>query len=152
MDIRPSTFSSDLAFRAVITAGILGLVVGMIPLLGTVLIGVLAVYLYRRRGGAPLTARAGSRLGAAAGAIAAGLNSVLTVVRFVFFHVQQEKEALMRFMEALGVPASQAEAAVQRLFTPAGLTLSLALGIALSAALAAMGGAIAAAIGTGSRT
>ena len=141
------------ALRATLTAGILGVLIGMIPLLGSVLIGVLAVYLYRRGGGSQPAASSGARMGAAAGAIAGALSALLFIVQVVVFHAQQEyQDQMLRVLRAFGASAAEAEAAVQRALSPAGLTLSALFGIVIFAGLAAIGGAVAAARRTGSRS
>ena len=62
------------AVRAAIKAGLLGVLIAIIPLLGIVLTGALAVYFYRRENGFVLPAALGSRLGGAAGVVAFAIN------------------------------------------------------------------------------
>src|SRR5580704_8626414 len=76
--------------RAAIKAGVLGVFIGMIPFVGTVLTGALAVYFYRRENGFLLPASLGGRLGAAAGVVAFAINSLLIAVRIFAFHARQE--------------------------------------------------------------
>src|SRR6266851_10043646 len=60
-----STMDRRVAVRAALKAGVLGVVIGMIPFLGIVLTGGLAVFFYRRDNGFALPAALGSRLGGA---------------------------------------------------------------------------------------
>ena len=65
--MQQSLFDRRIAARAALKAGALGVFIGMIPVLGIVLTGSLAVYFYRREKGlAPPTA-VGARIGGAAG-------------------------------------------------------------------------------------
>ena len=92
-------------------------------------------------------------MGAAAGAIAGALSALLFIVQVVVFHAQQEyQDQMLRVLRAFGASAAEAEAAVQRALSPAGLTLSALFGIVIFAGLAAIGGAVAAALRTGSRS
>jgi hypothetical protein len=135
---------------ATLKAGIFGVLLGIIPLLGSVLTGVLTVFLYYRGGsGTRLTARSGSRLGASGGAVAFAISGLFTIIQIFVFHAQKESEdALLRFVAAMGVDPTSAEiqTGIHVLFTPWGMTISFLFGLIFAVALAAIGGALAAAI------
>ncbi len=78
------------AIRAALMAGVLGVFIQMIPLLGIVLTGALAVFFYRRESRIVLPTALGSRLGGAAGVAAFAINALLITVRIFVFHAQQE--------------------------------------------------------------
>ena len=144
--VRADELDRRIAVRVAIQAGLLGLVISMIPFLGIVLTGALAVYLYRRAGGLWLSARAGSRLGAAAGTVSFAISSFFMVVRIVVFHAQQEYQDMMvKVAQALGLNPSDAEIQemIHRLSTPAGLAVTLFFSFIIGVALAAIGGALA---------
>lgn len=130
---------------AIIKAGIVGVFLGMIPLLGSVLTGMLAVWLYRRAGGHP-TARPATRMGSLAAALALSISAVLTVIQVFVFHArQQSEEALVRLMTALGGNVSDPDfqANIHRLFTPSGLLMSFVVGLLFTLVLGGFGGYIA---------
>lgn len=132
------------AVWAVIKAGIAGVFLGMIPLLGSVLTGMLAVWLYRRAGGHP-TARPAARMGALAAALALSISAFLTVIQVFVFHArQQSEEALVRLFTALGVNMSDPElqANIHSLFTPSGLMRSFIIALLITLALGGLGGFI----------
>jgi MFS family permease len=142
-----SPFDRGAATRAALKAGVLGFFVGMIPVLGIVLTGSLAVYFYRREKGLAPAAGIGSRLGGAAGVVSFAINSLLIVVRLFALHAQQEyTEALLKIAQAVGYnPADpEIQSAIRNLFTPSGLALTLFFGMLFAVALAALGGALAA--------
>jgi len=147
--LQPSLFDRAIAVRAALKAGILGVFVGMIPVLGIVLTGSLAVFFYRReRGLAPAT-RIGSRLGAAAGVVAFAINSALVAIRVFVLHAQQEYiESVLKIAQAVGYNPADPEIqnAVHNLFTPPGMALTFFFGMIFTIALAALGGAIAAVV------
>ena len=58
-----SAMNRRIAVRAALKAGVLGVFIGMIPLLGIVLTGALAVYFYRRESKFVLPVALGARLG-----------------------------------------------------------------------------------------
>ena len=135
------------ATRAAVKAGVLGVFVGMIPVLGIVLTGSLAAYFYKREKGLGPAPGIGSRLGGAAGVVSFAINSLLIIVRFVAFHAQQEYiDAMLKIAQAVGYnPADpEIQAAVRNLFTPEGLILTFFFGMIFTMALAALGGALAA--------
>jgi len=145
--LQPSLLDRGAATRAAVKAGVLGFFVGLIPLLGIVLTGSLAVYFYKREKGLVPTAGIGSRLGGAAGVVSFGINSVLIIVRFFVFHAQREYiETMLKIAQAVGYnPADpEIQAAVRNLFTPSGLVLTFFFGMIFTVALAALGGALAA--------
>jgi hypothetical protein len=147
---RPTTIASAMdrgsAVRAALKAGVLGVFIQLIPFLGIVLTGAVAVFFYRRENGFTLPAGLGSRLGAAAGVVAFAINSVLIVIRIFAFHAQREyTEAILKVAQNFGANAADPEmqAAVHNLFTPAGLALTFFFGMIITLALASFGGALA---------
>lgn len=137
------------AVPAALKAGILGVLLGIIPFLGIALTGALAVFFYRRGNRIPLSPGLGSRLGGAAGAVSFLISAAFTIVQvFVFHAYKQSEDGLLKLLTVLGVdPAdSRIQAMVHELFTPSGMAISLPFGLILTVAMAAIGGAIAAAI------
>ena len=142
----PGALDRRIAVRVALQAGILGLLISIIPFLGIVLTGSLAVYLYRRAGGLTLTASAGSRLGGAAGAVSFAISSVFMTIRIVFFHALQEyQDVMLKVASALGLNSADPEVQdmIHRLSTPSGLAMTLLFSLVIGVALAAIGGALA---------
>lgn len=145
----PGAFDRRIAVRAAIQAGVLGLLISVIPFIGIVLTGSLAVYLYRRAGGLTLTASGGSRLGGAAGAVSFAISSVFMTVRIIFFHALQEyQDVMLKVASALGLNSTDPEVQdmIHRLSTPSGLAMTLLFSLVIGVALAAIGGALASAL------
>jgi hypothetical protein len=145
--LQQSLLDRGAATRAAVKAGVLGFFVGMIPLLGIVLTGSLAVYFYRREKGLAPAPGIGSRLGGAAGIVSFGINTLLITVRLLVFHAQREYiDTMLKIAQAVGYnPADpEIQAAVRNLFTPQGLVLTIFFGMIFTVALAALGGALAA--------
>ncbi len=145
--LQQSLLDRGAATRAAVKAGVLGFFVGMIPLLGIVLTGSLAVYFYRREKGLAPAPGIGSRLGGAAGVVSFGINTLLITVRLLVFHAQREYiDTMLKLAQAVGYnPADpEIQAAVRNLFTPSGLVLTFFFGMLFTVALAALGGALAA--------
>jgi hypothetical protein len=135
-----------IAVRAALKAGVLGVFIGMIPLLGIVLTGALAVHFYRRESRFVLPAALGSRLGGAAGVVAFAINAVLLAIRIFVFHAQQEYlDFLTRFAHLIGAnPADpDFQAGIHSLLTPSGLAITFFFGMIIALALASLGGALA---------
>jgi len=144
---QPSVDERRVARASVIKAGILGVLLGMIPLLGSVLTGVIAVWFYRRSGGPARGAKLGARVGALAAGLAFTISGMLTVVQVFVLHAQQQsEEAMIKLLEALGAnPADpDVQASLHRLFTPEGMVISIVIGLAVAVVLGAFGGAVAA--------
>ena len=145
-----STMDKSVAVHAALKAGVLGVFIGMIPFLGIVLTGALAVYFYRRESRLVLPARLGARLGAAAGIVTFGISALLLVIRIFVFHARQ------KFVDSLTLAAQQGaqmaganaadpayQAVLHFLFTPAGLAFLFLFGMFFTLALASVGGALA---------
>lgn len=141
----PGAVDRSIALRSALKAGVLGLFIGVIPILGVLLTGALAVYFYRRdRGWEPGTA-AGSRLGGAAGVVTFAINSVLILIRIFVFHARQEYiDWILKFAQTVGYNTADPDiqARVHEMFTPAGLTMVFFLVMIFTVALSAAGGAM----------
>jgi hypothetical protein len=150
LTLQQSLFDRNIAARAALKAGVLGVFVGMlIPVLGIVLTGWLALYFYRRERGLAPGAAFGSRLGGAAGVVSFGINSVLILIRLFVLHGQQQFiESMLKIAQAVGYnPADpEIQAAIRNLFTPSGMVLTFFLGLIFTVALASLGGALAAVV------
>ncbi len=147
--LRSSELDRRIAVRAAIQAGLLGLLISMVPFLGIVLTGALAVYLYRRAGGSALGAGAASRLGAAAGIVTFAISSFFMIVRIVVYHAQQEyAQVMMKVAQAFGLDPKgpDVQEMIHAMMTPAGLAVTLFFSFIIGVALAAIGGAIAASL------
>ena len=127
----------------------MGILISVIPFIGIVLTGALAVYLYRRASGLSLTASAGSRLGGAAGAVSFAISSVFMTIRIFFFNALQEyQDVMLKVASALGLNSTDPEVQdmIHRLSTPSGLAMTLLFSLVIGVALAAIGGALASAV------
>jgi len=136
-----SAMNRRIAVRAAIKAGVLGVFIGMIPLLGVVLTGALAVYFYRRESKFVLPVALGARLGGAAGVVVFAINALFAVLT-ILFHAQQEYiDDLQKIAQRYGVNTAtpQFQASIHNLFTPRGL----ASFFIISLVLASIGGALA---------
>jgi hypothetical protein len=134
------------AVRAALMAGVLGVFIQMIPLLGSVLTGTLAVFLYRRESRIVPPAALGSRLGGAAGVVASAINALWITVQIFVFHATQEYiDILTRFAPTLGANAADPnfQAYIHSLFTPVGLAITFVFGMIFAALFASVGGALA---------
>lgn len=141
-----STMDRGIAVRAALKAGVLGVFIGMIPFLGIVLTGALAVYFYRRENGFALPAALGSRLGGAAGVVSFSINALLITIRIFVFHAQQEyTDEILKFAQKFGanVADPDIQASIHNLFTPSGLALTFFFGMIFTVVLASVGGALA---------
>ena len=117
-----------IAVRAALQAGVLGVFIGMIPFLGIVLTGALAVFFYRRENGFALPAALGSRLGGAGGVVVFAINALLITIRIFVFHAQQEyTDYILKIAQRFGANAADPDiqAGIHNLFTPTGLAITL---------------------------
>lgn len=133
------------AGRAALKAGVLGIFVGMIPILGIVLIGALAVYFYRRENGLLLPTALASRLGGAAGIVVFAINALFVTLRIFVFHAQQAStDDFMKVARMIGLNMADpdVQAGIHNLFTPAGLAVTLFFGMIITVVLASAGGAL----------
>ena len=141
-----SAMNRGIAVRAALKAGVLGVFIGMIPLLGIVLTGALAVYFYRRESKFVLPVALGARLGGAAAVVAFAINALLITIRIFVFHAQQEYvDLLTRFAHTVGANAADPDfqAGIHSMFTPSGLAFTFFFGMILTVVLASIGGALA---------
>jgi hypothetical protein len=141
-----STLDRRIAVRAALQAGVLGVFIGMIPFLGIVLTGALAVFFYRRENGFALPAALGSRLGGAAGVVVFAINALLITIRIFVFHAQQEyTDYILKIAQRFGANAADPDiqAGIHNLFTPTGLAITLFFGMIFTVVLASVGGALA---------
>ena len=140
------TMDRSVAVRAALKAGVLGVFIGMIPFLGIVLTGALAVFFYRRENGFALPTALGSRLGGAAGVVAFAINAQLITIRIFVFHAQQEYiDVILKIAQRLGANTADPDlqASVHNLFTPSGLAITFLFGMIFTVVLASVGGALA---------
>ncbi len=138
----------DVAVRAALKAGVLGVFISIIvtPLLGIVLTGALAAFFYRRENGFALPAALATRLGGAAGVVVFAINALtFTVWIFVFHGQQQYTDYLLKFFQRFGANVSDpdVQARIHNLFTASGLALAFFFGMIFTLALACIGGALA---------
>jgi len=141
-----STIDRGVAGRAALKAGVLGIFIGMIPLLGVVLTGALAVYFYRRETKLVLPAALGARLGAAAAIVTFGISALLLMIRIFVFHGQQEYiKSLTQIAQGMGINAADPDfqTGIHNLFTPAGLVMTLFFWMLITVVLGLVGGALA---------
>lgn len=130
-----------IAVRAALKAGVLGVFISMIPFLGIVLTGALAVFFYRRENGFVLPAVLGLRLGGAAGVVVFAINALFTIL-IIVFHAQQECiDGIVKIAQKYGVNTAtpQFQATIRDLFTPSGLAINFVVILVF----ASIGGALA---------
>jgi hypothetical protein len=140
------TMDRGIAARAALKAGVLGIFIAIIPLLGIVLTGALAVFFYRRENGLVLPAALGSRLGGAAGVVAFATNTLLFAIRIFVFHAQREYlDFLMQIANKTGVNSADPDfqAVIHSMLTPSGMAFTFFFGMIFVVVLAALGGALA---------
>ena len=136
---------THIAVRAALKAGVLGVFIGMIPILGIVMTGALAVFFYRRESRFILPAALGSRLGGAAGVVAFAINALLIAIRIFVFHAQQEyTDAVVKVLQRFGADVADPhlQASVHNLFTPSGLAITFFFAMIFTLVLASVGGAL----------
>jgi len=141
-----SAMDRGMAVRAALKAGVLGVFIGMIPLLGMVLTGALAVFFYRRENRVSPPTALGSRLGGAAGVVAFAINALMVTIRIFIFHAQQEYiDAILKIAQRFGANAADPDiqASIHNLFTPSGLVITFFFGMIFTVVLASVGGALA---------
>jgi hypothetical protein len=134
------------AVRAALKAGLLGVFIAIIPLLGIVLTGALAVYFYRRENGFVLPAALGSRVGGAAGVVAFAINALLVAIRIFVFHAREEyADSILKIAQKFGANAADPDfqAGIHSLLTPAGLAMTFFFWMIITVVLASAGGALA---------
>jgi ethanolamine transporter EutH len=149
-DSPPRLVDRNVAKRAVLKAGALGGLIGVIiPLVGVALAGPFAVFSYRRERVLFSGARLGLKLGAGAGAISFAIDYLLEIVRIFSTHSQQEfVDKAIKSWQALGVDVSNpdVQAGVHMMFTPTGIVIALIFVMILGALLAGLFGAVTAAM------
>ncbi|MGD0824201.1 MAG: zinc ribbon domain-containing protein [Terriglobales bacterium] len=136
----PGSMDRGIAVRAALKAGVLGVFIGMIPFLGIVLTGALAVYFYRRESRIVLPPALGARLGGAAGIVVFAVNALFTIP-IIVFHAQQECiDSIVKVAQRYGIntAAPEFQTSIHSLFTPQGLASFFIIALALSA----VGGAL----------
>lgn len=141
-----STLNRTPAVRAALQAGVVGILLGIIPFLGILLTGALAVYFYRRQSGYALPAALASRLGGAAGVITFAINALLITIEIFVFHARQRyTDYVMTIVQRFGANASDPDmqASIHNMFTPGGLALTFFFVMIVSVVLASIGGAVA---------
>jgi len=141
MTVASATMDRGTAVRAALKAGVLGVFLGMIPLIGIVLTGALAVFLYRRLSGFALPVGLGSRLGSAAGLVVFAINGVITIL-VILLHAQQKCiDALIPIAQRLGVNTADPgfQTSIHNVFTLSGLAFSFFVAVAFGS----VGGALA---------
>jgi hypothetical protein len=139
--IGPADINARFAVGAALKAGLLGILLGMIPLLGILLTGGLAVYFYQRASKTVPSALASARLGGAAGIVVFAANALATLPVILFHAQQQCIDAITEMLHRSGFngDTSQLQANLHTLLTPEGLA---AIFVA-SSVLASVGGALA---------
>src|SRR6202140_33736 len=141
-----ATLDKTVATHAALKAGVLGVFIGVIPFLGIVLTGYLAVFFYRRESGIVPVASLASRVGGAAGVVAFAINALLMTVRIFVFHAQQEYiDFLTQIAHKFGADPSDPaiQAGIHNLFKATGLASQRFFWMLLGVALAKLGGALA---------
>ncbi len=117
---------SRIAVRAALKAGLLGILIGAIPLIGIPLTGALAVFFYRRKSRSIVPAALGARLGGAAGLVVFAIGALLAVA-IVGLHAQQQCiDMMMNTFQKLGANTAdpQLRASIHEVFTPSGQAIA----------------------------
>ncbi len=137
-----SARDSGIAVRAALKAGLLGVIIGIIPFLGILLTGALAVFFYRRKKRSDVPAALGARLGGGAGFVVFAVNALFTIP-IIMFHAQQQcVDSVVQVAQKYGIDtaAPQFQASIRSIFTPSGLATFFIFAVAL----ASFGGVLAA--------
>jgi hypothetical protein len=136
-----SAMDRAVAAHSAIKAGVLGVFIGAIPLIGITLTGALAVYFYRRKSGLILPGALGARLGAAAGLVVFAIGAFFTVVIIASHGQQQFIDFMMTTFQRFGANTAdpRIQASLQNLFTPSGQVASFIVTVGF----ASVGGALA---------
>ena len=137
-----SALDSGIALRAALKAGLLGVIIGIIPFLGILLTGALAVVFYRRKKRSDVPAALGARLGGGAGFVVFAVNALFTIPIIVFHAQQQCVDSVVQVAQKYGIDtaAPQFQASIRSIFTASGLVTFLIFAVAL----ASFGGVLAA--------
>jgi hypothetical protein len=137
-----SAADSGIAVRSALKAGLLGVIIGIIPFLGILLTGALAVFFYRRKKRSDVPAALGARLGGGAGFVVFAVNALFTIPIIVFHAQQQCVDSVVQVAQKYGIDtaAPQFQASIRSMFTASGLARSFILAVAI----ASFGGMLAA--------
>jgi hypothetical protein len=137
-----SALDSGIAVRAALKAGLLGVIIGIIPFLGILLTGALAVVFYRRKKRSDVPAALGARLGGGAGFVVFAVNALFTIPIIVFHAQQQCVDSVVQVAQKYGIDtaAPQFQASIRSIFTASGLATFFIFAVAL----ASFGGVLAA--------
>jgi hypothetical protein len=143
-----NTLDSTAAVRAALKAGAAGVLISIIimPLIGILLAGVLAVYFYRREKGVILPAAPGARLGGAAGVVCFIISLLLVTIHIFAFHAQQLYiDGFLKAAQTFGNNPTDpvVQASLHNLLTPVGLAITFFFGMLFVIVLASIGGALA---------
>jgi hypothetical protein len=136
-----NTLDSRIAVRSAIKAGVLGVFIGAIPLIGMLLTGGLAVFFYRRRSGFILPAALGARLGGAAGLVVFVISALFAIAIIASHSQQQCIDLMMTTFQRFGANAAdpEIEASIRNVFTPSGQAIALFVAVGFTS----VGGALA---------
>ncbi len=139
-----SVSDSGIAVRSAMKAGLLGVIIGIIPFLGILLTGALAVFFYRRKKRSDVPAALGARLGGGAGFVVFAVNALFTIPIIVFHAQQQCVDSVVQVAQKYGIDttAPQFQTNIRSIFTASGLATFFIFAVALSS----FGGVLAATI------
>ena len=130
--------------RAALEAGLLGVFIGFIimPLIGLVSAGVLAVYFYRRENGLLLPAALGARLGGAAGVVSFAISALVLAIRVFVFHGPEFADFIAHTTRTAGLNATDTDtqAVLHFLFSPPGLVIIFFFVMIVAVVIASIGG------------
>ncbi|MGB8011027.1 MAG: hypothetical protein WCF68_05400 [Terriglobales bacterium] len=144
---RAGAVDRKIAVHAALKGGALGaLIAVLIPFLGIVLAGTLAVFFYRRESRFVLPVAMGMRLGGAAGVVAFAIYSAfLTSLIFITHSQQKYLDSVLAMAKKFGGdPADpDLQASIHTLLTPTGLAFVFFFGLIIAVAIASAGGALA---------
>lgn len=117
---------SGIAVRAALKAGVLGVLIGAIPIIGIPLTGALAVFFYRRKSRSMIPAALGARLGGAAGLVVFAIGALLAAA-IISLHAQQQCiDMMMNTFQKLGANTAdpQLRASIHQVFTLSGQAIA----------------------------
>ena len=135
------TKDSRIAVRAALQAGLLGVFIGAIPIVGILLTGGLAVFFYRRKRGLSVPASLGARLGGAAGVVVFAIGALFAVAIIALHAQQQCVDAMVATLQKFGADTAdpRVQASLRDVFTPSGQLMSFLVTVVF----ASIGGAVA---------
>jgi hypothetical protein len=133
------------AVRAALKAGLLGVFIGAVPVIGIVLTGALAVFFYHRKRRTTPSASFAARLGGAAGFVVFAIGALAAMAIIVLHAQQQFLDTMIDTFQKLGANTAdpQIRATIRDMFAPAFTPAGQAIAFIVTVVPASVGGLVA---------